>query len=145
MKSKGILLVDDDTDDQEFFIDALSELENVNLHGVANNGREALDMLTNSISLPDLIFMDFNMPLMNGIECLSEIVNIPRIRDIPVIMLSGAFEQAALSLKLGAKGFIKKSFDITELRANLHQIISPDLTVSYVITDQTFLRQTPEF
>ena len=72
MKPKYILLVDDDIDDQEFFIDALGAIENANLFGVANNGKEALALLANSVPLPDHIFMDFNMPVMNGIECLTE-------------------------------------------------------------------------
>ena len=134
---KNIFLVDDDTDDQQFFVEAISGLKNISLSGVANNGSEALNMLCNCILLPDIIFLDFNMPLMNGIECLREIKRFPRTKDIPVFMLSSAFEQAELSRELGAKGFIKKSNDITAFRKELDRVINLSITVNYIVTDQT--------
>ncbi|HYJ65811.1 MAG TPA: response regulator [Parafilimonas sp.] len=135
MKPKSVLLVDDDIDDREFFIEALDAIENVNLFGVANNGKEALDLLTNSVSLPDHIFMDFNMPVMNGIECLTEMEKNQKTREIPVVILSGSIEQAGSARKLGA-GFIKKSADIQALRTDLHRIINLNITVDYLILDQ---------
>ena len=135
MKPKSIFLVEDDIDDQEFFIEALLAIENTNLYGIANNGKEALSMLKNSISQPDHIFMDFNMPLMNGIECLTEIGKNPRTKDIPVVILSGSIEQADHAGKLGA-GFIKKSADLQQLRTELHRIINSNLTVSYVTVSE---------
>ena len=87
---KNIFLVDDDKEDQEFFIEALNKIENAKLYGIASNGKEALDTLKKTDTLPDFIFMDFNMPLMNGIECLFEITNLARTKDIPVLMLSSA-------------------------------------------------------
>ena len=140
---KNILLVDDDIDDQEFFIEALELLDNVNLYGVANNGKEALGILGNSVSLPDLIFLDVNMPVMNGLECLTEIVKNPRTNTIPVIILSSAFEQAELSRKLGAKGFIKKSSDLKGLRTELHRIITLNITVNYLGASPGFI-SSPE-
>ena len=136
MKQKSIFLVEDDTDDQNFFIEALSAIENTNVYGVASNGKEALSMLKDSISLPDHIFMDFNMPVMNGIECLIEMGKDPQTRDIPVVILSGSIEQAGPAAKLGA-GFIRKSPEIEELRTQLHRIINLNITVNYVISDQT--------
>ena len=134
---KYIFLVDDDRDDQDFFIEAVREIENAKLFGVANNGLEALKMLTDSALPPDLIFLDFNMPVMNGLECLKGIKKLSVTKDIPVFMLSSAFEQAELSKKLGAKGFIKKSTDITALRTALNQVINLGLTINYVITNET--------
>ena len=132
---KNILLVDDDLDDQEFFIEALTEIENAHLFGVANNGIEALKILENPNSLPDYIFLDFNMPVMNGIECLTNIKKLAVTKDIPVVMLSGAFEQAELSRRLGAKGFIKKSSDIHELQKELQRTLNLEIVVNYIITE----------
>jgi CheY-like chemotaxis protein len=139
MKPKNILLIDDDKDDQEFFIEALRKVENISLVVVANSGKEALDMLENSILLPDLIFMDCNMPLMNGTECLNEIIQNPRTRDIPVFMLSSAIEQAELSRKLGAQGLIKKTFDLTALRIELNRVINYNIAINHVIIEQPVL------
>jgi len=135
--AKNIFLIDDDTDDQDFFVKAISGLKNISLSGVTNNGSEALKTLNNSTLLPDFIFLDFNMPLMNGIECLREIKKSPRTKDIPVFMLSSAIEQAKLSRELGAKGFIKKSNDITAFRKELDRVINLSITVNYIVTDQT--------
>jgi CheY-like chemotaxis protein len=136
MKQKSILLVDDDVEDQEFFTEALGAIENAKLFGIANNGKEVLAILTNTISLPDHIFMDFNMPVMNGIECLTELGKNPKTKDIPVVILSGSIEQAGPARKLGAE-FIKKSADIQGLQTQLHRIINLDITVDYVLLDQS--------
>jgi len=132
---KSVLLVDDDRDDQQFFIEALDKLENVTLGGLANNGKEALDKLMQSDKLPDFIFLDFNMPMMNGIECLAELKRMPLIKDIPVFMLSSAFEQSKLSRKLGAKGFIKKSADIAVFRRELQLMLDGEIVVNYIINE----------
>ena len=136
---KNIFLVDDDKEDQEFFIEALNKIENAKLYGIASNGKEALDTLKNTDTLPDFIFMDFNMPLMNGIECLFEITNLARTKDIPVFMLSSAIEQAEVSRKFGAKGFIKKTSDKAVLITELLRIINFGITVNYIVTDKTNL------
>lgn len=116
---KSILLVEDDKDDQYFFIKALSEMDDVSLFSVANNGQEALDLLRAAETLPALIFMDINMPVMNGVECLSEMVVDPRIRDIPVVILTTSTEQREHVLKLGASAFIKKPYTNEALRNEL--------------------------
>ena len=136
---KNIFLVDDDKEDQEFFIEALNKIENAKLYGIASNGKEALDTLKNTDTLPDFIFMDFNMPLMNGIECLSEITNLARTKEIPVTMLSGDIEEAESCRKLGAKGFVKKTSDKAVLITELLQIINFGITVNYIVTDKTNL------
>ncbi len=142
---RNLFLVDDDTDDQEFFIEAMDKLENVTLSGLANNGKEALNKLIHSKTLPDFIFLDFNMPLMNGIECLAELKKMPLTKDIPVFMLSTAFEQAELCEKIGAKGFIKKSADLHGLETQLDCIINMNTSINYVIADQTFINRCPSF
>src|SRR5258706_9788254 len=124
--SKNIFLVEDDADDQLFFIEALRQIKNTTLYGIASNGREAIYKLENHVVLPDLIFMDINMPIMNGLECLTEIKEKPLINRIPVVILSSDISYAIKVYKLGAKAFIKKPPDVTALRTNLMQMISFD-------------------
>ena len=130
MKHKMVLLIDDDIDDQEFFITALSSIDNTRLYGVVNNGKEAINLLTKSLSLPDVIFMDCNMPLMNGKDCLNEILQNPRTHNIPVIMLSSSIDQKELFIQLGAKNFIKKAQDIASLQTELRQAME-SISVTY--------------
>ena len=136
--TKNIFLIEDDKDDQSFFIDALNEIENTSLYAIANNGQEAIDKLASSNILPDMIFMDFNMPVMNGIECLSEIIKNPLIRNIPVVMLSTATGQAERARELGAKAFIKKPSDGRMLRTKIEQMINLDFIKNFQVANLTF-------
>jgi len=66
------------------------------------------------------------MPVMNGIECLSEIIKNPQIRNIPVVILTSDTGHAELACKLGAKAFLKKPADNKILREQLEQMINLD-------------------
>lgn len=134
---KSIFLVEDDLDDQEFFVEALHEIENASLYGIANNGEEALYKLNNPIR-PDLIFMDIRMPNMNGIECLVKILQTEQIKDIPVIMLSSEIPQIEKVRSLGARGFIEKPSDNRVLRSHLEKMINTDYTADNSRTGQHF-------
>src|SRR5688572_12982950 len=121
-KLKSILLIEDDKDDQFFFIEALNEIGNANIFDIVNNGKEALSKLEKSVILPDLIFTDINMPVMNGLECLSEIMRSPRLRNIPVVILSTDTGTIELVRILGAKAFIKKPVDSRTLREEIERM-----------------------
>jgi CheY-like chemotaxis protein len=131
--SKSVFLIEDDLDDQELFVYALSKMENVTLYDIANNGREALSRLNNTTLLPDLIFSDIYMPVMNGIEYLSEFSKTEQGRSIPVIMLSSASELMVNAHRLGAKGFIQKTGDLGKFRIKLNEMINKN----YDETQQT--------
>src|SRR5437868_9877924 len=111
-RSVSILLVEDNRLYQLLFIQVLKEIKHAILYGIANNGKEALDKLENSDTLPDLIFTDINMPVMDGFECLTEIKKNPKIKNIPVVILSSSTPQIELVHKLGAKAFLKKPSNI---------------------------------
>jgi CheY-like chemotaxis protein len=127
-RSISILLVEDNRLYQLLFIQVLKEIKHAILYDVVNNGKEALEKLENSDTLPDLIFTDINMPVMDGIECLTQIKKNPKIKDIPVVVLSSATPQTELVHQLGAKAFLKKPSDIHTLREQLEQIINSDFT-----------------
>ncbi len=122
--SRSILLVEDDKDDQEFFILALQGIENATLYDVANNGMEALAKLQHAEVFPDLIFSDINMPLMNGMEYLTEMARSPIMKNIPVVMLTTDRFMVELAMKLGARACIEKPADEKTLRNRLEQMIS---------------------
>jgi CheY-like chemotaxis protein len=122
-RSQTVLLVDDDRDDQELFTSALEEIKDVTLLSIANNGKEAIDMLEGSLVLPSLIFMDVEMPVMNGLECLRYIVNDPLINRIPVVILSSEPNYCDTTLNLGAAGFIEKQVSISALRSEIEQVL----------------------
>jgi CheY-like chemotaxis protein len=121
-----ILLVEDDKDDQESFVSALDGIRDAELFDIVNNGVEAIERLTNATVLPSHIFMDVNMPRMNGMECLSEIVNNPLTKDIPVVMLTTSVRQADRAQQLGASAFIKKPGSDKTLQSLLEQVLTID-------------------
>ena len=135
---KTILLVEDDKDDQEFFVEALSQISNTSLFGIANDGVEALQQLNELKSLPDMIFMDINMPRMNGIECLKEIAKSSRAKNIPVIMLSTSTDNIELVRQLGGRAFLEKPCMYGMLRSHIEQMINEDHTGAYSKHNQQF-------
>src|SRR6188768_3557680 len=83
-----ILIVDDDPEDIQLFAEALLEIDESINCVEAYNGLEALKVLKRNSFLPNYIFLDINMPLMNGRKCLEEIKSNPNYNHIPVIIYS---------------------------------------------------------
>lgn len=126
MSYKNILLIDDDEDDQEIFMAAL-ELCGINANCIAiPNAIEALNRLNNGL-VPDVIFLDLNMPQMNGHQFLTEFHRSPTPALAPVYVLSTSSHHTAInqSKRLGAKGFITKPDKFEELIDILRSILNP--------------------
>ncbi len=116
-KIKHVFLVDDDEDDQLFFVEAMQEIDPSIHCSIAENGRKALNRLKAIVELPDIIFLDINMPELNGFDCLKELKKCPRLHTIPVIMLSTSvsFKDISYSEELGATLFFTKPSSYTKL------------------------------
>jgi CheY-like chemotaxis protein len=104
MKNRHILLVEDDTDDQMLFQQALQDVAPSAACTIASNGRDALLRL-NSLR-PDVIFADINMPLLNGLELLKELKRLAL--NIPIVMMSTASHEEQNVRSLGAEHFFLK-------------------------------------
>ena len=128
-KVELLFLIDDDADDQHVFAEALSEVdESVDLV-TATNGLEALERLRDaSLPLPDLIFLDLNMPKMNGKQFLKEVKNAPGLSEIPVVIYStsSARMDREETLALGATEFIVKPDSYGELCNAIRSVIAFD-------------------
>lgn len=128
-KAKRILLVDDDIDDQLYFRDAINELTESPECEIANNGREAIAQM-NVPPPPDLIFLDLNMPVMNGYECLAYLKKEDRYKNIPVIIFSTS--QNAVDIEksrvMGAELFFTKPSNFNTLCAKLDKILEMDFS-----------------
>jgi CheY-like chemotaxis protein len=89
---KNIFVADDDTEDQEIFAEALKSIDGNMSIASARNGEEALQRLRVGLEIkPDIIFLDMNMPLMNGKQLLAKIKSMQIYRTTPVIMYSTFF------------------------------------------------------
>jgi len=112
-----LLLVDDDPDDQEFFKLALQSIREEITFAAAGNGQEAFDLLCTQTCMPDLIFLDMNMPLMNGLTFLKKIKATTDLKHIPVIIYTTSDEKQEMNLAktLGAADFVTKPTRFNDL------------------------------
>jgi len=126
MKQINVLLADDDDDDRLFFSEAIEQLDlNISLE-IAGNGMELLNHLHNPKSLtPDIIFLDLNMPIKGGMECLSEIRKSDGLKNISVAIYSTSSAEKDIEecLIRGANVYIKKPTDFELLKTILHKVI----------------------
>ena len=122
---KECLIIDDDRDDQEIFVMCANRIS-PDIHcSTADDGVEAVSMLqSNKEYIPLYIFIDVNMPKMNGIECLSILKNMERLKYSKIFMYSTTSETATLerSRLLGADDFIIKPSKSAELKEKLSKI-----------------------
>jgi len=126
MNNKIFLLADDDQDDTEMFCEAIEGIDkNIVCHCVTD-GREALKKLAELPKKPDLIFLDINMPVMNGWQCLKFLKEDERYREIPVIVISTSSHQREknIAASLGALCYFTKPNDFSELVQVLQIIVA---------------------
>lgn len=121
----NVMFVDDDVEEYQLFCEALQEAFPSPVNCVfVNDGQKALDMLSRLVVLPDYIFLDVNMPRMDGVECLRKIKTHSRFKDIRVVMQSNVSSPVELDQikKLGAQ-FIQKPKSFNELVSGIRSII----------------------
>ncbi len=119
-------IIDDDTDDQNFLIEALKELYPLIECFTAFNGQEGLKKLnSNDFPNPSLIFLDLNMPKISGRQFLYEIKNHPRLKHIPIIIYTTSSHQKDMDdlKKLGASDYLVKATDHMTLMEKLNTIL----------------------
>lgn len=136
LKTLNILLADDDMDDCIFFKDALGELLQSTKLSIVNDGEKLMQSLSNEDNeIPDVVFLDINMPRKNGFECLSEMKHNDRLKNLPVIMFSTSNSQDKISklFQSGAHVYIHKPADFEQLK----QVIRHALPMA---TEEIFTR-----
>jgi CheY-like chemotaxis protein len=118
----NILIADDDKDDQQFFSMALEALNiPIRLTTVVDGEKLMAYLSENMEQLPDVIFLDLNMPRKNGFECLLEIKLNQKLNQVPVIIFSTSFEQEMVNMlyKNGAKYYIRKPSEFLQFKKNI--------------------------
>jgi CheY-like chemotaxis protein len=128
-KKRTFFIVDDDIDDQELFMEAVGEVDGSIECLSASNCEEALSLLkSGKIGLPDVIFLDLNMPRLNGKQCLAELKKQANLRHIPVIIYSTSSEKRDIeeTFELGAAYFLTKPNKFDELCQALTFVVSKD-------------------
>ena len=124
-KNISCLLVDDDPDDQEIFIMTLSEIDKRIVCTCSYDGIKALALLQSYMTfVPDFIFLDINMPRMNGLVCLEELRKIDRLNKTEIVMYSTTADRRLeeRSKAIGANQFLIKPTGIETMKTKLREI-----------------------
>jgi len=123
----NILLADDDQTDCLLFKDALDELPVSAILNVVNNGEQLIEELTTpGKKLPDVLFLDINMPRKNGFACLGHIKRSTELQNLPVIIFTSASDQRTVKMVFrdAASYFICKPADYTQLKKVIYEGIT---------------------
>ena len=123
--SRECLVIDDDQDDQEIFAMCLHAVDSSVVCRTAGDPVEAIALLGSETSYtPDYIFIDVNMPKMNGLDCLQVLQSMGRLAYTKMFMYSTSAETGVLeeSQKRGAEDYIIKPAKTRELKEKLTTI-----------------------
>lgn len=130
-----IYLADDDSDDRDFFADAILEVEPDVILKQAHDGMYLMDDLLGicDTALPEFIFLDINMPRKTGLECLEEIRRHENLKEVNVIMLSTSSdpENIRRAMELGATFYAVKPCSFEKLKSLLEQILGMNLLSAF--------------
>jgi CheY-like chemotaxis protein len=126
-EARSIMLIDDDPDDQLFFRDAIALMHADLVCHLASSCQEAFRQLE-KLPPPAFIFMDLNMPVMNGFDCLMYLKNHESYRKIPIIIFTTSknLQDISRTRQLGASYFMTKPDDFNVLCKKLSKIILDD-------------------
>ena len=122
---RSLVLIDDDKDDQEIFRAACQSIdETIDVYAF-EHGDVALRELNDLRIRPEVVFVDLNMPRMNGIEVLTAIKNSNTIHEIPVIVYTTYFDEKVKNkcFDLGAFGIIEKPDTLPQLCAKIESFL----------------------
>ena len=114
-----IFLADDDEDDRIFFSEAIDDLKMKNKLTLFNDGKDLMNYLNDpEANLPDILFLDLNMPYKNGLDCLKEIRANDRFKNVSIAIYStsSSDEDIENTFIEGANIYIKKPNDFSELK-----------------------------
>lgn len=123
----NLLLADDDTDDCIFFKEVLEELGIDTTLTVVSDGVELMRLLSQKTeSLPDVLFLDLNMPRKNGFECLLEIKLDAKLKHLPVVIFSTSLDMQVVNLlyEKGAQYYIRKPGEFAKLKKVIHEALT---------------------
>ena len=131
MNKLKILLVDDDEDDRQFFAEALDSLDMNTELVQLTNGEACLEYMENKKDdCPNLLFLDLNMPIMNGFQCLEQIRKQKVFKDVIIAIYSTSSAEKDIedTFNKGANIYITKPSSFKDLKNSLRQVIKTNWT-----------------
>jgi len=123
-----IFLGEDDIDDIEIFTDIISEFSGDIKISVAKNGSELMNLLESEMQDPDFIFLDLNMPIKTGFECLKEIKSNEKWNGVKVVILSTSSHREQINevYQMGADLYLQKPNSYSTFKDILSKCLQMD-------------------
>ena len=150
METMSILLVEDNSDDEELALRALQRNRIRNEVIVARDGAEALDYLFgtgvraagDAVVLPQVILLDLKLPKIDGLEVLRRLRADPRTRLLPVVVLTSSVEQRdkVAAYSSGANSYVRKPVDFAQFVEAVRQLGLYWLTLNESVSSKASLR-----
>ena len=127
-----IILVDDDSDDRDLFTEAVSLIHPVAEIVCKRDGEELMEYLAASSIMPDIIFLELNMPRKNGKECLKELRAHQTFQTTPIIIFTTSLNPVDVqeTFDHGASFFMRKPNSFEELKQILHSLLNIQLNAT---------------
>jgi CheY-like chemotaxis protein len=126
LNTLNIALADDDDDDRNLFKEAMDEIKIKTKLSLFNNGKELMDyLILPNVILPEIVFLDLNMPIKNGMQCLHEIRNHPKLNDLLVAIYSTSSSETDIEATFvnGANIYINKPNSFGELKQAIERVL----------------------
>lgn len=136
----SIILADDDLDDITIFHEAVSSLKRPDISlQIVRDGRDLMRLL--SSFLPDLLFLDLDIPYKNGLQCLVEIGENAILKHMPTVIYSSTSKQSNIqtAYEMGAHLFVNKANNYSQLVASVQAVISLDWSKPAAIKEQHYI------
>ena len=124
-RNRIVFLADDDADDRVIFTEALGELRVARILRAFSDGVELMDFLKTTEELPQIVFLDLNMPRKSGFECLQEIRSDEKFNSVSVAIFSTSSSRQDIdeTYKYGADIYIQKPNNYPELKLVLRKVL----------------------
>ena len=126
LNTLNIALADDDDDDRTLFKEAMDEIKIKTKLSLFNNGKELMDyLILPNVILPEIVFLDLNMPIKNGMQCLHEIRNHPKLQDLLVAIYSTSSSEGDIEETFvnGANIYINKPNSFGALKQVIEKVL----------------------
>lgn len=135
-----VFYTDDDQDDLEFFREIVQIINDKLIVVTQSNGEQLLNALNNPPPHPHLVFLDINMPGMNGFDILKKVRESDIYGNLPVIMFSTSSDDEAInkSRELGASFYLPKSGIFEHLKKSIEHALNINWN-SFIPSDHNFV------
>ena len=126
MSTGSCFLVDDDAEDREIFAMALKKAKADYVCDTAKNGKDAIELMQNCDKIPGYIFVDLNMPMISGRECVKAFNTIERLADVPIIVYTTSSNSKDIEdiKNAGADHYLVKPNSFSALVVILEQLLT---------------------